>query len=59
VRLVLFQAPLGKVDRVHVRAGDTIERATGLKADQVARLDPDDRYAIEQEMAKLRQAVPL
>jgi hypothetical protein len=52
--LVLLQAPIGSVRKVHVLVGAaTIERATGLRAEEVTRLDPDDRQAIERAMARL------
>lgn len=52
-RLVLLQAPLGHIDRVTVRPGHgSIERATGLRPDQAARLDPDDLFAIQKAMLK-------
>jgi hypothetical protein len=56
--LVLLQAPIGSTRKVHVLVGAaTIERATGLTFDQVGRLDPDDRRAIEQAMARLSRPV--
>jgi hypothetical protein len=54
--LVLLQAPIGSTWKVHVLVGAaTIERATGLRSDEVARLDPDDRQAIEGAMARQKQ----
>jgi len=50
--LVLLQCPLGQhLRQVHVRAGaPSIEAATGLTPELVARLDDDDRAAIEKAM---------
>lgn len=49
--LVLLQHPLGPIDRVRVQHGaETIERATGLRPDHIARLADDDREAILRAM---------
>jgi hypothetical protein len=51
--LILLQAPIGSTRKVHVHVGAaTIERATGLSSDEVGRLDPDDRQAIEQAISR-------
>ena len=52
-RLVLLQVPLGQIDRVHVRVGEsTVERATGLRPEMIAELFHDDLAAIEKAMIR-------
>ena len=52
-RHVLFACPLGQIRHVHVCVGAlTIEAATGLRTEDVALLDEDDRQAIEKAMRK-------